>query len=100
MAYTPPKDAKKSKLSSPKLPKPKIGKVVLYYDVDGGDAKGEVLVGKISLIQPIIGGGEDDPGKNKWLVEITTMEEAGDGYSAEHPSRKRRKSALRKLECV
>jgi guanylate kinase len=99
MGYTPPEDAEKSKLSTPKLPKPKIGDVVLYYDIDGGDAQGQTLVGKISLIQPIAGGG-DSLGKNKWLVEITEMEDVGDGYYAEYPSRKRRKSALRKLEYI
>ena len=129
--YAPPEDAETVTASKPKLPKPKIGDFVRYYDVDGGQADGQVLVGKISYIQSI-GGKNDgtasnnDDGTNKWLVEITEMEDVGDGYCkllflssfiiillcrqkltslalhvvAEYPSRKRRKSALRKLEEV
>ena len=96
--YTPPEDIA-VKTSKIKLPKPKIGDIVRYYDIDGGQATGQVLVGKISLIQairPATSSGTN--GTNKWLVEITEMEDVGGGYYAEYPSRKRRKSALRKLE--
>ena len=83
--YAPPEDAETVTASKPKLPKPKIGDFVRYYDVDGGQADGQVLVGKISYIQSI-GGKNDgtasnnDDGTNKWLVEITEMEDVGDGY--------------------
>jgi predicted ABC-type ATPase len=105
--YTPPKDIEVPK-SKTKLPKPKIGDIVRYYDIDGGQATGQVLVGKISLIQAIIGTSSSNnnnnaastDGTNKWLVEITEMEDVGEGYYAEYPSRKRRKSALRKLEDI
>ncbi|KAL7464670.1 hypothetical protein ACHAXS_005003 [Conticribra weissflogii] len=105
MAYSPPEDAEKTKATKKKLPTPKIGDVVRYFDVDGGRSDGQVLVGKISLIQEILpSSGSTSPprnesdGTNKWLVEITEMEDVGDGYYAEYPSRKRRRSALRKLE--
>ena len=105
--YTPPEDIEVPK-SKIKLPKPKIGDIVRYYDIDGGQATGQVLVGKISLIQAIIGTSSSNnnniaastDGTNKWLVEITEMEDVGEGYYAEYPSRKRRKSALRKLEDI
>jgi len=96
--YTSPEDAEKVKKTKPKLPQPKIGDVVRYFDMDGGLADGQVLVGKISLIQPIRSEPTSEDGTNKWLVEINEMEDVGDGYYADYPSRKRRKSALRKLE--
>uniref|UniRef100_A0A7S1CRS6 Guanylate kinase-like domain-containing protein n=1 Tax=Skeletonema marinoi TaxID=267567 RepID=A0A7S1CRS6_9STRA len=98
MAYIPPEDAEKAKTTKPKLPQPKIGDVVRYFDMDGGLAEGQVLVGKISLIQPIRSEPTSEDGTNKWLVEINEMEDVGDGYYADYPSRKRRKCALRKLE--
>ena len=85
-------------------PYPKIGDCVCFYDVDGGQADGQALVGKISLIQRILGSSsndDDDDGTNKWLVEITELEDVGDGYYAEYPSRKRRnKRSLRNLEDI
>lgn len=103
MGYIPPEDAEKAKLTKPKLPQPKIGDFVRYYDVDGGRADGQVLVGKISYIQAIGSSTATAPqndydGTNKWLVEINEAEDVGDGYFAEYPSRKRKRSALRKLE--
>ncbi len=96
--YTPPED-NAVPASKIELPKPKIGDIVRYYDIDGGQATGQVLVGKISLIQAIRPASSSGAnGTNKWLVDITEMEDVGDGYYAEYPSRKRRKSALRKLE--
>jgi len=87
-------------------PYPKIGDCVCFYDVDGGQADGQALVGKISLIQRILGSegraNEDgDDGTKTWLVEITELEDVGDGYYAEYPSRKRRsKRSLRNLEDI
>lgn len=88
------------KLTKSKLPHPKIGDFVRYYDVDGGRADGQVLVGKISLIQAIRSSSAtpSPDGTNKWLVEINEVEDVGDGYFADYPSRKRRKAALRNLE--
>ena len=105
-AYAPPSDAEQTKLSPKKLPTPKIGDIVRYYDIDGGNTRGQVLLGKISLIQPIAStapmGQEPSnyDGTNKWLVELTQLEDVADGYYAEYPSRKRRKSDLRKLEDI
>ncbi len=89
---------------------PRIGDVVRYYDVDGGRANGQVLVGKISLIQSITSSSpsssspssssslSSSDGTNRWLVEVIELEDVGDGYYAEYPYRKRPRSALRKLE--
>ncbi|KAL9184292.1 hypothetical protein ACHAXT_002378 [Thalassiosira profunda] len=96
--YAPPEDAETVVAAAPKLPQPKIGDFVRYYDVDGGLADGQVLVGKISYIQSTRPAEGDSPGTNRWLCEITEMEDVGDGYYAEYSSRKRRRSALRKLE--
>jgi guanylate kinase len=105
--YTRPQDEEQIKLTPKKLPTPKIGDIVRYYDIDGGDLKGQILVGKISLIQPIAAStpnGQEsaspNDGTNRWLVEITQMEDVGEGYYAEYPSRKRRKTDLRKLEDI
>jgi guanylate kinase len=100
MAYAPPEDAERTKLTSPKLPTPKIGDIVRYYDIDGGNTQGQILVGKISLIQPILQSSPNDDGTNRWLVELTELQDVGDNYYAEYPSRKRRRSSLRKLEEV
>jgi len=85
-------------------PYPKAGDVVRYFDVDGGAADGEALVGKIVLIQSILSKASADAyddGTGRWLVEIQEMEDVGDGYYADYPSRKRRsKQSLRKLEEV
>ena len=101
MAYAPPEEETKAP-PKVKLPQPKIGDIVRYYDVDGGRADGQILVGKISLIQAIRSSSTAPPsdanGTNKWLVEITELDDVGDGYYAEYPSRKRRQVALRKLE--
>jgi hypothetical protein len=86
---------------------------VRYYDVDGGKADGQVLVGRISLIQsttapppssfsssssPSISSGGG--GRKRWLVEISEMEDVGDGYYAEYPYRKRPRPALRMLDDI
>ena len=74
---------------------PKVGDVVRYFEMDGGRADGQVLVGKISFLQKQLGQ------ENKWLVELTELENVGDGYYAEYPSRQRSKrKSLRPLEQV
>jgi hypothetical protein len=92
---------------------PRIGDFVRYYDVDGGRADGQVLVGKILLIQSIRSSSpsssspsssssslslSSSDGTNRWLVEVIKLEDVGDGYYAEYPYRKRPRPALRKLE--
>lgn len=80
-------------------PFPKIGDFVRYYDLDGGRFDGQVLIGKISFIQSTRSStGEGDNGLNRWLVEVSELDNLGDGYYAEYPSRKRRRTSLRKLE--
>jgi len=80
----------KSKL---RLVFPKVGDLVRYYDLDGGQAKGQELVGKLSFIQA-------SSGSSQWLAEVTELDDVGEGYYAEYPSRKRRKSKLIGLETV
>jgi len=75
---------------------PKAGDIVRFYEMDGGRADGQVKVGKISFIQKQLGKEE-----NKWLVELTELDNVGDGYYAEYPSRQRSKrKSLRPLEEV
>ena len=59
---------------------PKIGDLVRYYELDGGDRRGEELVGKITFLiqRPHI-----------YVAEITQLEDVGDGYFAEFSSTKR-----------
>lgn len=72
--------------------------MVRYYEMDGGRADGLVLVGKISFIQKQLG---KSPDQDIWLVELTELENVGDGYYAEYSSRQRaRKKSLRPLEDV
>eukprot|EP00978_Attheya_sp_CCMP212_P004888 scaffold10708_cov50-Attheya_sp.AAC.7 len=85
-------------------PFPKVGDFCRYYDMDGGKADGEVLIGRISLIQEVW----QKKKKKKtpveikeWLVELTELENVGDGYYADYPSRKRNsKRSLRNLQEV
>ena len=92
----------------PTKPFPKIGDVVRFDELDGGREDGEILVGKISLISPI-GKPPDDydlddeeyDGRGRWLLELQELEDVGDGYYADYPSRVRRsKRSLRNLEDV
>lgn len=76
-----------------KAPEPKIGDVVRYYDLDGGDATGQTLVGKIVSIQSTTSGGGSG-----WLSDIVELDDVGDGYYAEYSYRERRnRRALRDL---
>lgn len=59
---------------------PKVGDVVRYYDLDGGDRRGEELVGKITFLTKL---------PTTYLAEITQLEDLGDGYFAEYSSTKR-----------
>ena len=73
---------------------PQVGDIVRYYDVDGGKADGQVLVGKITYIQQQLGAQGCG-----WLVELLELEDTGDGYFAEYSNR-RKKKALRRLDTV
>ena len=69
---------------------PNVGDVVRFYDLDGGKADGQLLVGKISFIQKNMGG--EGSG---WTVEVTELEDLGDGYYGDYPQRQR--NSKRKL---
>lgn len=74
---------------------PRIGDIVRYYDLDGGEDRGEVLLGKISYVfgSKAYGG---------YSVELNELEDVGDGYFAEYSSamqsRKGRKTERRLAE--
>jgi hypothetical protein len=59
---------------------PNIGDLVRYYDLDGGDRRGEELVGKITFLTKL---------PQTYLAEVTQLEDLGDGYFAEYSSTKR-----------
>lgn len=73
---SPPKNKKKPIL-------PTVGDLVRWSDVDGG--RPIYGVGKISFIQTVLGS------QPSWSVEVTPLEDVGDGYFAEYGQRKRKK---------
>lgn len=64
---------------------PMVGDFVRYFDLDGGRADGQVILGKISFIQKNVG----NEGSG-WSVDVTELEDVGDGYYAEYSSRQQR----------
>lgn len=76
-------------------PYPKVGDVVRYEDLDGGKANGQILTGRISLIQAVLS--KQDPDHNNtdtttsssWIAEVTQLDDLGDGYFTDFSSRKR-----------
>jgi len=86
--YTPPTQEDAVSNATPQPQKkgiwPQIGDLVRFYDVDGGDEKGEVLVGRISFIQKNLG--KEGSG---WSLEIAELDDVGSGYFADYPFRKR-----------
>lgn len=95
MAYVPPEPEQSTATKTKKSLHPKVGDMVRYSDIDGGKDDGEVLVGKISFITTDLGK------EQSWTVELNEMEDVGDGYYAEYPSRKRlSKKATRNLADV
>lgn len=91
--YIPPEQSESTESSKPKLPTPKIGDFVKYYDIDGGKVDGQVFVGKISFIQKQV---LND--KSNWMVEINELDDVGDGYYIEYSWRERKsKTTLRNL---
>lgn len=87
----------KKKLKKKEAPFPKVGDLVRFYDLDGGKSKGQEFVGKITFIQPSKKYDEDNVGSITWMGEVTELDDLGDGYYDEYPSRKRRKSKLYNL---
>ncbi|KAL3931610.1 MAG: hypothetical protein SGBAC_011228 [Bacillariaceae sp.] len=82
---------------------PQVGDVVRYYDLDGGDQKGQELVGKISYITSVLSkdGGDSQNKNQEFIVDLTQLEDTGDGYYAEFSSQKRMgKKATRNLQFV
>jgi guanylate kinase len=93
--YVPPVPEEKLAVANKKTLYPKVGDFVRYFDLDGGKEDGEVLVGKISYIQKNIG--KEGSG---WTVDITGLEDVGDGYYADYPSRQRAKKATKDLASI
>ncbi|KAI2500196.1 guanylate kinase-like protein [Fragilaria crotonensis] len=88
-------------VAQPKKPLyPKAGDIVRYYDLDGGKADGQVLVGKIAYIQKVLGSGSDSTSSSSssssWAVELTQLEDVGDGFYAEYSSRSLVRSSSKK----
>jgi guanylate kinase len=81
-AYTSPENEPSATDAKKKSLYPKVGDFVRYYDLDGGKANGQELVGKISYITKKMG-------SNDWIAEISELDDIGDGYFAEYPSRTR-----------
>jgi hypothetical protein len=81
LAYVPPEtDTSTVPTKAPKSLHPQIGDLVRYYDLDGGNQRGQELVGKITFLSKVSDG---------FLAEITELEDVGDGYYAEYSSQKR-----------
>lgn len=93
-AYVPQREGdNKMTATATKSLHPAIGDIVRYYDLDGGRSDGQALAGKITFIQP--------GGTKGWLIEVTPLEDVGDGYFAEYSSQKRRgKRTLREIDVV
>eukprot|EP00980_Cylindrotheca_fusiformis_P027654 scaffold21824_cov89-Cylindrotheca_fusiformis.AAC.1 len=90
-----------SQTSTSKSLHPKIGDLVRYYDLDGGNQKGQELVGKITFITSLMTNDNNKKKKKDFLVELTELENVGDGYFAEYSSQKRmRKKTDRNLQSV
>ena len=93
--YVPPEKSRGNTATKKSALLPKPGDIVRFYDLDGGDARGQVLIGKISYISTKIGS------ERAWTVEITELEDVGDGYYADYGSRKRQwKRTTRDLSAV
>ena len=92
LAYASPEESDTPESALKKSLYPKVGDLVRYYDLDGGNQQGQVLVGKISFLIKTSAG---------WIAELTQLEDVGDGFYAEYSSSKRmRKKTDRNLEYV
>jgi guanylate kinase len=85
LAYVPPEQAPSTDTKSKKGLFPRIGDIVRYYDLDGGQSEGQEIVGKITFLSTIGG----STGTRSWLAELTELENVGDGFFAEYSSRQR-----------
>lgn len=96
MAYVPPEeegslqkeanmsaDVTKTATKAKNLVFPQVGDMVRYYDLDGGDIKGQELVGRISFLVATSGS------PSGYLLELTPMEDLGDGFYGEYSSTKK-----------
>jgi hypothetical protein len=101
-----PNDEEAEKNKTKKNPLyPKVGDFVRYYDLDGGKADGQVLIGKISFIQKNIKqkktNNDSSSSSSGWTVELTEMEDIGNGCYIDYGSNKRLfKKAIRDLQHV
>ena len=82
---------------------PAVGDIVRYYDLDGGNQKGQMMIGKISYVSRNLG-----KEKSGWTVEIIELDQlrndntgsnsnggAGSGgglYYTDYPNYQTRKS--------
>lgn len=93
LAYISPEDKEKNEVESAatsptavqtKTPLvPQVGDMVRYYDLDGGNVRGQECVGRISFLIATSGT------KSGFLAELTPMEDLGDGYYGEYSSTKK-----------
>jgi hypothetical protein len=72
-----------------KLLYPSVGDIVRYYDLDGGNAKGQILIGKISYISKNLGNE-----KSGWTVEVVPLDNVDDSkaYYTDYPNYQTRKA--------
>lgn len=94
--YIPPEKSQALN-SKRKAPQPKVGDFVRYYDLDGGKSDGQELVGKITFIQSSKSSSSSN-NDVQWIAEVTEMDDVGDGYYADFPSRKKRKSKIYNIQ--
>jgi len=91
--YFPPSDESDRASSTATAVKPplypKAGDFVRYYDLDGGKEDGQVLVGKIRFIQKQMKAADSTANGSGWMLELTEMEDVGEGYYSDFGSRKR-----------
>lgn len=66
-------------------PYPKVGDIVRYYRLDGGSPIGQEVIGKLTFLQK-----QTLEQTVEWLAEVTELENVGEGYFCEYPSRKRK----------
>lgn len=68
---------------------PQVGDVVRYYDLDGGKKDGQILVGRIVFIQK---------SGTEWIADLLELDDTGDGYFSEYPSRRGRTTVRRLVD--
>lgn len=83
--------SKISEKVSPELPFIKLGDIVRYYDLDGGQEKGQILVGKATYVyEKLASDLKEKNGSKEWNVEIEELEDMGQGHYSENSSRNAR----------